>query len=131
MDEIAIPAYVAFSDLSCSLGNEAFGCLVRAALWRASHGWERPDGELEYWIPRAVAHTIAPVEVWDRIAKARACIEYSVDSEISGYLLTIPWPVVTYQEQNCDYKFHYPAERPASKKTAPKDVYGLDVEVAK
>ena len=122
MDEIAIPAHVAFSELSCNLGNQAFGCLVRAALWRATHGWQTKSGDVEYFIPRSVAHTIGPVEVWDRIVECEVCIEHSVDNEVLGYVLCIDWPVVTFNEQQCDYKFHFPAE--VSRKAASGDAYG-------
>ncbi len=45
-------------------GNEAVGAWVRAAAWSAEHG---TDG----WIPLDVALSIAPVEVWQRLANAR------------------------------------------------------------
>lgn len=45
-------------------GNEAVGAWTRAAAWSAEHG---TDG----WIPLDVALSIAPVEVWQRLADAR------------------------------------------------------------
>ncbi|MBK8212720.1 MAG: hypothetical protein IPK71_03145 [Myxococcales bacterium] len=70
-DRVVIPSFEAFSEATLALGNEAFGAVVRAALWRASHGW-KVGPHVAWEIPVNVAHNLAAERVWTNICNVGA-----------------------------------------------------------
>ncbi len=91
-DVTCMPPNESFSEDTLSIGNAAFGALVRAALWRASHGWCR-DAHVVWEVPLVVAHQIAPESVWAEMKSVGIVV-----ARPNGYGLCVDWGIRDEQQ---------------------------------
>lgn len=74
---VACDSKIAFGAKHVAAGNEACGAWIRAVAWAAQHS---SDG----FIPRAVAHAIAPKRVWARLIRAKVGDDAGLAVECDG-----------------------------------------------